>query len=365
MPRMTSAQRIAIPGAVGLAVYDTDFKEFYYHDGITWKKILNNEFWNASTTRSWIYNINDSLGLGTSTPDVKLDVIGNVKTSARIDAGGIVEAGGLSSLGTLYVNGTSLLQGAITGNSSATFNSNITSNSAMIVNDPTAILQLQNAGVNKGFVQLSGDNLRLGTNSGNVDGEVIVRMDGTDRFRFEQSGRMTIIGDVNPTLYFSAGAVNKAYMQVQGNDLQIRAINNKVELGDFVTVDDALNRVGISTSTPEQKLHVQGGSAKISTGKVYNNSNENLMPLGYAVFNSSGTKLSGTANLSGDWIGNEFYLACANENINDASVFITCRNAKLFPSYVNETLGRVRINLYDENTDSFNASFSVIVYKTN
>ncbi len=33
LPRMTTAQRIAITGVAGLVVYDTDFKEFYHHNG--------------------------------------------------------------------------------------------------------------------------------------------------------------------------------------------------------------------------------------------------------------------------------------------------------------------------------------------
>ena len=217
LPRMTTAQRIAITGSVGLAVYDTDFKEFYYHNGITWKKILNNEFWNSSSTRSWIFNINDSIGLGTSTPDAKLEVIGNVKTSARIDAGGVVESGGLSSLGTLYVNSTSLLQGAVTGNSSATFNSAITSNTSMVVNDPTAILQLQNAAVNKGFVQLSGDNLRLGTNSGNTTGNVVVRMNGNDRITINPAGDITTVGKINRAGLGTADFLPICYGRIGGN----------------------------------------------------------------------------------------------------------------------------------------------------
>jgi len=272
--------------------------------------------------------------------------------------------------GFMQLSGNDVRIGTVSANNTGNFVIRTNGNDAVQVNPsgdliPAGTLQFKEGTLEKSFVQRSGNNLRLGTNIGNVDGDVIVRMNGNDRFKFEPSGRMTISGDVNPTLYFSAGGVNKAYMQVQGNDLQIRAINNKVELGDFVTVDDALNRVGISTTTPDQKLHVQGGSAKISTGKVYNNSDENLMPLGYAVFASNGTKVSGTANLSGGWIGTDFYLSCANEDINSTAVFITCRNARLFPSYVNETLGRVRINFYDEDTDTFQAGFSVVVYKTN
>ena len=74
LPRMSSGQRTGIAGVAGLVVYDTDFKEFYQHDGTAWRKLLNSTFWNSSSSRSWIYNTTDSIGIGTSTPDEKLHV---------------------------------------------------------------------------------------------------------------------------------------------------------------------------------------------------------------------------------------------------------------------------------------------------
>ena len=65
-----------------------------------------------------------------------------------------------------------------------------------ILNNPTgtATFQLQSAGVEKGFVQLSGNNLRLGTYSTNNTGNVIFRLDGGDRFTIFPSGNATLTG---------------------------------------------------------------------------------------------------------------------------------------------------------------------------
>ncbi|HSN59381.1 MAG TPA: hypothetical protein VLR49_00490, partial [Ferruginibacter sp.] len=74
VPRMTTLQRNLIPAVGGLMVFDTDFKEYYQNDGTAWRKLLNSTFWNSSSTRSWIYNTTDSIGIGTSNPDEKLHI---------------------------------------------------------------------------------------------------------------------------------------------------------------------------------------------------------------------------------------------------------------------------------------------------
>lgn len=59
----------------------------------------------------------------------------------------------------------------------------IAENGSFIMNNPTGgTIQLQNAGINKGFFQLSGNNFRLGTNSGNSNGNFIVRMNNIEHF---------------------------------------------------------------------------------------------------------------------------------------------------------------------------------------
>ena len=77
IPRMTTAQRTAIAApANGLMVYDTDFNEYHYFDGGTWRKFLNSnyDYWNKSATRNWVYNSTDSIGIGTSSPDEKFQL---------------------------------------------------------------------------------------------------------------------------------------------------------------------------------------------------------------------------------------------------------------------------------------------------
>lgn len=67
--------------------------------------------------------------------------------------------------------------------------------------DPT--LQLKNDDVDKGFVQLSGNNLRVGTNASNTFGNFIVRTNGGDRLYVNYAGQMglnTIPDETSTTL---------------------------------------------------------------------------------------------------------------------------------------------------------------------
>ncbi|MEP6675988.1 MAG: hypothetical protein ABJA78_12580 [Ferruginibacter sp.] len=165
IPRMTTTQRVAIgiPTA-GLLVYDTDKDEFYHSDGTTWRSMLNSRYWGRGiTTRSRIGNSTDSVGIGTFSPTERLQVTGNLR-----------------------VTGTGLIE------------DEITTNEGLTVNNTAAIIQLQAAAVNKGFLQLSGDNVRMGTNSGNAAGSLIFRMNNTDRVAIDGSGNMGI-GTVSPT----------------------------------------------------------------------------------------------------------------------------------------------------------------------
>jgi hypothetical protein len=65
----------------------------------------------------------------------------------------------------------------------------------LVINDPVnPTLELQSAGIEKGFFQLSGNNVRLGTYSTNSLGNLTVRLDGADRFIIFPSGNATLTG---------------------------------------------------------------------------------------------------------------------------------------------------------------------------
>ncbi len=195
VPRMTTSQRFAIDNpANGLLVYDIDYNQLHHYTGTGWTAILNGSYWTRPiTSRKRISNINDSVGIGTNSPTEWLDVDGNIRSRINIEADndvratGNVIAGNLVSLGNLLVSGTSQFSGAITTNTDFT------------VNAVGATLQLQTAAVNKGYVQLSGDNLRMGTNSGNAAGNLIIRMNGNDRISINAAGDMDIDGQITKT----------------------------------------------------------------------------------------------------------------------------------------------------------------------
>ncbi len=82
IPRMLEVERNAInTPAQGLLVYQTDNTQgFYYYDGTNWHCIGNedNDLWSRNTTNNYtvLSNSTDNVGIGTSTPAMKLDIRG-------------------------------------------------------------------------------------------------------------------------------------------------------------------------------------------------------------------------------------------------------------------------------------------------
>ncbi|MFZ1678474.1 MAG: hypothetical protein WAT91_14435 [Saprospiraceae bacterium] len=180
-PRMTYTERTTIPTlAPGLLVYQTNSGGFpvqpsgiYSYDGTAWKRMArSDEIGGGGGSSSWTVigddqygNLIGNVGIGTTTPTSKFHLVGNM----------LQESGN------------------------------------MTLNNTNGTIQFQNSGVNRGFIQLSGNNLRLGTNSNNTGGSLIIRMNGTERL-----------------------------------------------------VIDSTGYVGIGTTSPDSKLHVHGGPITIS-----------------------------------------------------------------------------------------------------
>lgn len=192
IPSMTTSQRFAIPTPPnGLMVYDTDKNEYYHYDGSNWRIILNSNYWTRPiTSRDRIANTTDSIGIGTSSASERLDVNGNIRSRDNILADNNITATGS------VIGGNLITTGNTTGSGPATFAGDITTSSGLIANNTNATLQLKSSSVNKGFFQLSGDNVRMGTNSGNAAGSLIIRMNGNDRININSQGDMNLEGRV-------------------------------------------------------------------------------------------------------------------------------------------------------------------------
>jgi len=82
IPRMTATQRDAIKSpAEGLMVFVTDDNTFYYYQGSSWQSFSSGENgWIVSG--NFVYNLNDSVGIGTATPHAALDVHGRIEQNS-------------------------------------------------------------------------------------------------------------------------------------------------------------------------------------------------------------------------------------------------------------------------------------------
>ena len=367
LPRMTTINRLSIASpADGLMVYDTDNEKLYvYQNG--WRAMIDNTYWTKSTTRDRVYNSSDSIGIGTSIPTERLDVNGNIRSRGRIEADGVVEAHGVSSIGSLYVSGTSLLTGSVTGNSAASFSGNINSNTGMSITDAAGILQFKNGSADKGFLQLSGDDLRVGTNSSNTNGTFIIRTSGADQFAVDGTFGATFFRLYND-------GVHNSNMIADGDNLSINTVgaSSKLILNNEVYVDINNSRTGFGTINPEQRIHVVG-NIKQTSGNVLNNNNENMLPLAYGKFSNTGSKLAGTSNISAVAAtvnGDEYFVvSVAGEDLSNAVATVTdgfgTASGRVVSVRPHTDATKLKVRLANPDGGGLHSDFHIIIYKTN
>lgn len=205
IPRMSTTERNAIASpAEGLLIYNLTSNELNQRQNGAWKILLNNDSWTGGGSGQ-IFNIGDNVGINTAGPGERLDVSGNIRT-----------------------------------------------NSSLIINNAASVLQLQNAGVNKGFVQLSGDNLRLGTNSGNATGNLAIRMNGSDRITINPAGDIDLDGKITTPTTGSNNLLPLCYGKVDengGNPVILRKTDNVSSVTTIGTGQYNIYCVGFTPNT--------------------------------------------------------------------------------------------------------------------
>ncbi|MBL4704843.1 MAG: hypothetical protein JKY54_09995, partial [Flavobacteriales bacterium] len=95
IPRLTAAQRTAISlPATGLLVFDVTLNNFYFYTGILWSALGADADWLQSG--NFVYNVNDSIGIGTATPGARLEVAGRISQTGLGSSVFIGEDAGLN-----------------------------------------------------------------------------------------------------------------------------------------------------------------------------------------------------------------------------------------------------------------------------
>jgi hypothetical protein len=326
VPRMTTAQRTAIANVVkGLLVFDNSTSSFWFYNGGTWVELSTGDNRWTSLSSNNISNTNTgNVGIGTIIPSEKLHVAGSIRSTGDLKLSGDAGVGVSNPEQRLHVRSSTASQG-------------------ILMEGDNPILQLRQTNApsagytDKGFVQLSGDNLRIGTNSSNTDGKVVIRAGGGDRVYVDGTGNVGI-GVATPLvkLHVANGSIYA--------DGMIQAVGDFNSSGN-IYFDGSLRRFGTT------------GSA-------------NLAPYAYGVINANGTIRTSIGNFS-VVLGatGEYTITCANVGP-DYCVVVTAMNSG---DYGNATWRIIDNHSFKINTggwdpgidDStpFDCPFSFVVYK--
>jgi hypothetical protein len=206
--------------------FSNDLKLGTYDNNLTGSIIFNTK----GSDRMWISETGN-VGIATSSPTSALTIGG---TSPRIQM-----KNGANDKGYFWASGNDIKVGTNAGNATGNLifqtkvidrmvidelgrvgigTTNPASSSVLTINDNDPLIQLENDDVSKGFVQLVGDDIKIGTNISNPEGTFIVRTNGSDRVVVDEDGDVTI-NSSTPGLFLQEDGTPMARLASQGNDL--------------------------------------------------------------------------------------------------------------------------------------------------
>jgi|GEM_PF-959937 len=358
----------------------------------------------GSNSRQLSLQENGNVGIGKIGTE-KLDVAGNIRSrdnvivdsnvtvQGKIDADGTITGSGLRSISTLTVAQTSALSGPVFGGSTASFTGEIKSSTGMAIDDAAGTLSFKAAAVDKGFVQLSGNDLRLGTYSGNTPGRFIVRTGGTNNLVINSDGKtcigiedaaaklhinsgasieaLRLQGNTNTIIRFMTGGTEKAFIYSAGTDMNISTVQvgGVLHLNSEVYIDKDANKTGIGTSLPAERLHVNGnllttGNVIAGQGRITSNvtsASYNLLPVCYGRIFGDGTIMGGTPNFTVVKANVGRYHIYCDQVGPDAVILISFRGS-FTSGHTNYTDGKVVVNTYNDDRDPWDAGFQFVIY---
>jgi hypothetical protein len=335
-PLMTKTQRDAIVNPVnGLLIFQSPTvpnyaKGYYWYDGATWFRLADEDDLGWKVYNGNVYSKGaGNVGIGTTLPADKL----HIRTST-------------SSAGITFEGVNPTLQLKQQGAASAAY-------------------------TDKGFIQLAENDLRIGINSSNTTGKFIIRTHGYDQIEVDGSD-----GDAKMHFNYQGTHIATISPASSGNF----HLSTEGTTANFVGLNGALfatygGRVGIGTSSPQERLDVQGnlkllGSIAMAGEITKTNVAEgSFLPLCYGKVGFVGDRVSGSSNFTSDNQSTGRYNIYNPSILGTSTIIVTLNssNAQIVAS-AGCAAGECHVYLKDafsaeDNFPSIDQAFYFVIYR--
>jgi len=195
-------------------------------------------------------------------------------------------------------------------------------------------------------------------------------MDGTDMIEFQKTGSGGTFMQMNLN-----GTSTGVLQTTSTGNVSLTAVNAnaQVQLGGEVFINNTTNTTGIGTSSPGERLHVNGnmivnGSAVIDDGRITGTatgSAYNLLPVCYGRVNENGTKAGGTLNFTVSKTSLGSYEIVSSQITSSSIIMVNAWGANSWCRGIGYYLSAntMRVSIVDIlNTDPRDCAFHFIIY---